>query len=239
MFKVMTINLWRYHDWDVRLANIIALLTAEAPDVVAFQEVQTNHAYHDVPSSAVIAERCGYSYHVFSPTLARHDARDRSGEHTQLASEGQAFISKLPLLSAESYFLTYRPEYPEEKAVLFATFEVDGRPVRLCNLHLANSDTAYPQLDQVLSLITQRQTPTLLLGDFNIYSLPDYKQVNKLLQDYTVSTEITDYISYPEDNDTLDYIVASTTTLSLSDIQCHTTYVSDHRAVSATVHLLG
>ena len=235
MLKIMSLNLWRYYEWDDRVDNIIALINKESPDCIAFQEVLTNHAFSDFPATDFIADKCGYKYRAFAPTLARHKTRDRDGNHTQLASEGQAFLSKYPIVASESYFLTYHPEYPEEKAVLFCTVEVDGKRIETCNVHFANSDVAFSNLDQLLELVEKRQMQPIILGDFNIYKLAERKEKNQLLQNYSLSSEITDYVSYPDDKDSLDYIAVPSSKFKLVDVTCPDTHVSDHRALIATI----
>ncbi len=233
----MTLNLWRYHDWDNRIDSIVSLIRDEQPDIIAFQEVMTNHAFSDFPATDVIADSCGYAYRSFAPTLARHATRDRDGNHTQLASEGQAVISKYPIIRTESYFLTYRTDYPEEKAILICDINVDGQIFELCNIHLANSKVAYPQLEQVLELMETRRSKPIILGDFNIYKLADYKSRSRLLNDYTISSELADYVSYPGDDDSLDYIAVPKSTYTLRHIWCPDKYVSDHRAVIGDISI--
>lgn len=235
MLKIMTLNLWRYYEWDSRVDNIISLIDQEKPDCIAFQEVLTNHAFSDFPATDFIADKCGYKYRAFAPTLARHNTRDREGNHTQLASEGQAFLSKFPIIESESYFLTFHPEYPEEKAVLFCTIEVDGERIETCNVHFANNDVAFAQLDQLLELVNKRQAQPIILGDFNIYKLAERKAKSQLLNDYTISSELEDYISYPDDKDSLDYIAVPQSKFKLSDVKCPGIHVSDHRALIATI----
>jgi len=172
---------------------------------------------------------------VFAPTLARHKARDRNGNHTQLASEGQAFISKFPIISSENYFLTYHPEYPEEKAVLFCTIDVNSIYVEVCNVHFANNKVAYAQLDQLLKLVKKRRAEPIILGDFNIYKLTEHKEKSSLLNDYILSSELTEYVSYPEDKDSLDYIIVPKSKFKLNDVKCLDAYVSDHRALMASI----
>lgn len=238
MPKVMTLNLWRYHDWDKRIDNIVPLVQKEAPDCIAFQEVLTNHAFYDFSSADLIADTCGYQYRSFTPTLVRNNSKDRDGNRTQRASEGQAFISKKPIIRSEGYFLKYYPEYPEEKTVQFCSVESDDAVVDLCNIHLANSEVAYKHLDELLQLVKTRKTAPIILGDFNIYKLAQYKDNNPLLKDYSLSTEILEYISFPEDNDTLDYIAAASSKFSLSSVKCSDIYASDHKAVIADISFL-
>ena len=235
MIKIMSLNLWRYHEWDKRIDNIISLINEEQPDLIAFQEVLTNHAFSDFPSAYFIADKCGYKYRSFAPTLARHNTRDREGRHNQLASEGQAFLSKHPIVLTESYFLTFYPEYPEEKAVLSCTIELGDKQIEVCNVHFANNHIAYDHLEQLLELVEKRQAEPIILGDFNIYKLSEFKKRSALLKKYTLSSEISEYESYPSDNDSLDYIAVPSSKFKLSNIICPDLYLSDHRAIIGTV----
>lgn len=51
----MTLNLWRYYEWNKRIDAIITLIDQENPDCIAFQEVLTNHAFSDFPATDLIA----------------------------------------------------------------------------------------------------------------------------------------------------------------------------------------
>src|SRR5258708_36568213 len=139
MFKVLTLNLWGYHEWDKRTDNLIHLINQEAPDCIALQEVLTNHAFSDFPSSDFLADNCGYRYRVFAPTYPRNSSKDRDGIRTQRASYGQAFLSRRPITSSESYFLRLYPEHPEENTVLFCRIDIESTEVEFANVHFANS----------------------------------------------------------------------------------------------------
>jgi endonuclease/exonuclease/phosphatase family metal-dependent hydrolase len=235
MFKVMTLNLFRYHDWDKRMGNIVSLVHEQQPDFIAFQEVLTNHAFSDVPQSELLAEACGYKYRVFAPTLLRMNARDKDGNRTQQASEGQACISKYPIVSAESYFLRQYPDYPEDVSVLFCSVEIAGEVVELCNVHFANNDVAYKHLDELLELIEKRATTPIILGDFNIYKLAEYKSKSQPLDLYCISSEVSEYVSYPPDGESLDYIAVPKLEYTIIEAACPEVYVSDHKALLAVI----
>lgn len=235
MFKVMTLNLFRYTDWGVRKDNIINVINSLSPDVIAFQEVLTNRAFSDFPQSDFIADKCGYKYRSFEPTLIRTNSSDQNGNKNQQASEGQAIISKHPIISTESYFLKQYPDYPEDVSVQFCTVEIGKDLVNFCNVHFANNHIAYNHLDEVLDLIAKRDLNVVILGDFNIYKLADYKNKNQGLTNYTLSSEEFDYISYPADGESLDYIAIPTSKFKFIDIKCPNDYLSDHNAVFAEI----
>lgn len=53
-----------------------------------------------------------------------------------------------------------------------------------------------------------------------------------------MSTDVARYISSPADNNTLDYIVVPASVYVLGKVTCPKSYVSDHRAVVATIDIL-
>ena len=119
--------------------------------------------------------------------------------------------------------------------MLFCTLVINGAHIETCNVHLANSDVAYPQLDQILELIKMRRMQPIILGDFKIYKLADRKEKSLLLHRYILSSELADYVSYPADTDSLNYIAVPILRFKLSDVKCPDTYASDHRALIATI----
>jgi endonuclease/exonuclease/phosphatase family metal-dependent hydrolase len=235
MLKLMTLNLYRYEDWDAREPAIAKLITEEAPDFIAFQEVLTNPAFSSRPQSDLIADVCNYKYRAFAPTLLRTNARDKDGVRSQQASEGQACISRHPIISTETYFLKQHPDYPEDVSVQFCSIEVKGQVVQLCNVHFANNHIAYKHLDELLELIESRGDAPIILGDFNIYKLAAYKEKNRLLKNYQLSSEVSDYISFEADGDSLDYIAARGSKYQIDNVTCSDQYVSDHKALLADV----
>jgi len=239
MFKATTLNLWGYHDWDERSDNIVAFFNQEKPDCVALQEVLTNHAFSDFPSSDFIADNCDHTYRVFAPTYPRKNSKDREGNRTQRASYGQAFLSKHPIVSSESYFLKLYEEHPEENTVLFCDVEIEGRVVSFCNVHFANR-TQFSELHlaELMELIQKRNVSPILLGDFNIWLRDMARYKSQWFGNYTISSDVDAYISDPIDNDTLDYIITPNAKYAMTNVQCHDEYVSDHKAVSATIDIL-
>jgi len=232
----MTLNLWGYHDWDNRTDNLLFLIDKEAPDCIALQEVLTNHAFSDYPSSDFIADTCGYAYRAFAPTYPRSNSKDRAGNRNQRASYGQAFLSKHPIVTVESYYLKLYPEHPEENSVQLCKIAAAGRTIDIWNVHFANHNLyAGRHLQELMGLAEKRQIHPIVVGDFNIWAqdMPAYKQT--ALRGYTYSTDVASYISLPADGNTLDYIVIPTSLYTMHSVHSPDTYVSDHRAVLATI----
>lgn len=234
MFKIMTLNLWCYYDWENRKDAILSLVNEQNPDCIALQEVQTNFAFSAYPQSDFIANSCGYDYRVFAPTYARDSQIDRGGKRNQRTSYGRAFISKYPIVSSEGYFLQQYPDHDEANSVLFCKVEVGGIRIDICNVHFANSDKHSDlHLNELMDICEKRQLQPILLGDFNNFDLGAYK--NTRLKDYILSTDIVDYVSMPKDNGTLDYVAVPSSQYTLKDVLCSDKYVSDHRALLASI----
>lgn len=239
MLKIMTLNLWHYHDWARRKDAITTLISEHAPDIVAMQEVQTNPAFSYYPQSDIIADACGYEYRTFAPTFPRNKGMDQQEKRTQRVSHGQAFLSRYPIVRSDSYFLKYYPEFPEESSALFCRIHHDDTMIDFCNIHpINNSAASHPQLDELLTVVEARGIDPIILGDFNIYNLAALKTTNERLRRYTLSSEAASYVSYPADTDTLDYVIAPSAKYRLSDVVCPDDYVSDHRALLATITAL-
>ncbi len=237
MLKAMTLNLWCYFDWDNRKDNIISLVGSEAPDFIAFQEAQTNHAFSTLPQSDYIADKTGYKYRVAAPTYKRDGQIDRDGGMTQETSYGLAFISKYPIISSETYFLRKHPDYDEETSVLFCKVDFGGTLIDVCTVHFGNSDLYSDlHLNELMDLCEERTIEPIILGDFNNFNLTAYKQTR--LKNYTLSTDIADYESMPKNNGTLDYITVPSSVYDIKRVACPDVYVSDHRALVADIDIL-
>lgn len=234
--KIMTLNLWCYFDWDNRKDTIDALVKKEAPDFVAFQEAQTNPAFSDFPQSDAIADAGGYRYRAFAPTYKRDGQIDKNGDMTQETSFGLALISKYPIISSETYFLRQHPDHDEACSVLFCKIDVNGTILDVCNVHFGNSDLFSDlHLNELMDLCEKRGTRPIILGDFNHFDLGVYKQSR--LREYTLTTDVAVYESMPKNSGTLDYIVVPSDRCVISSVVCLDEYVSDHRALLATVEL--
>jgi endonuclease/exonuclease/phosphatase family metal-dependent hydrolase len=232
--RIMTLNLWCYFDWSNRKDNIVSLVKELNPDFVAFQETQTNLSFSNYPQSDFIANACGYRYRLFAPTYGRDGQVDQDGNMTQRTSYGLALISKYPVISSETYFLRQHPGHDEVCSILLCTIDMNGTLVDVCNVHFGNSDLfADLHLNEVMDLCKDRSIQPVLLGDFNIFDLSVY--TNTRLKSYTLSSDVTTYKSMPKNDGTLDYIVVPSARYELKEVLCPEIYVSDHKALFATV----
>ncbi len=230
----MTLNLWCYFDWENRKDTIVSVVKNLNPDVVAFQEAQTNHSFSPLPQSDFVAEACSFKYRVFAPTYKRDGQIDKEGGMTQETSFGLALISKYPVIASETYFLRQHPDHDEACSVLFVKLDINGEEVDVCNVHFGNSDLFSDlHMNELMDICEERGIHPIILGDFNHFNLSIYKE--NRLKDYTITTDVAEYESMPKNNGTLDYIVAPKEQYSIDSVTCPIEYVSDHRAVFASL----
>lgn len=234
-FRIVTINLYRYYDWQQRLPLIIEYLERTRPDVIAFQEVQLNVSFSLLPQSKQIADTLSYPYHVFAATDSKHQQLGALGSKVDDVSHGLAILSNFSILNIESIMLNRSAPDKEQRSIMLGEVEVDGKRVSIMNVHFNNNDDdARLHLKEAVALCVQRNVQPIILGDFNMYSLgsSDLSPLH-----YTISSENYEYQSYPADQSSLDYI-AIPQKYAFRAFECSNILLSDHRPLLAEIQLV-
>jgi endonuclease/exonuclease/phosphatase family metal-dependent hydrolase len=127
--RVMTYNVHSCGGVDGRVSpkRIARVIAAQAPDIVALQELDLGHRRSRAEDqSAIIARELGM-HHVFCPTVTRE------GEHY-----GHALLSRWPLEVVRRAFLPAAPGswFPEPRSALWARLVIGNRTVNLFTTHL-------------------------------------------------------------------------------------------------------
>ncbi len=226
MIKLLTLNLWGFNDWSNRKNNITGILNELQPDIVALQEVRSDDKFFQEPQSSIIAKLCDYKYRIYVPS---HKKVITEGVEKRNVDHGLALLSKYSILESEAIFLEKLPEDNEQAIIVLSKIKFKDKSLHICNVHFENNDRAAErQLKQTMNLMHDKGILPIILGDFNIYKLDNYKNI---LHNYRISTEFTPYVSYPKDNGTLDYIVIPDNGYDFDEVVCLKSYVSDHRAI--------
>ncbi|MNL46732.1 hypothetical protein D3C87_1694700 [compost metagenome] len=96
------------------------------------------------------------------------------------------------------------------------------------NVHFSNNHYSSEQLGETLQLVKNSGERSIILGDFNIFDVATVSHLYK--SEYTASTEVADYISFPSENATFDYaLVPNEYKMSSLTIGEN---LSDHNALS-------
>lgn len=172
--RVMTANLWNYNYWDMRGAMLPAIFARERPALVGFQEVRSR------PRSAVGATGAYQAMdlalllpgHQFVHVPASKFVERSQGSRPEWHTEGVMAMSRLPLLEAETVWLTKNPLDPSDghqrACVRVLALAPDGRRLNLMVTHLSTSLPAIrTTLPEAGDMALRQPHPSVLVGDFN------------------------------------------------------------------------
>lgn len=225
-----SLNLWRFHEWDIRLPLIVQLLKEVQPDILFTQETQRDVAIDPRSQIEMINTALGYPYCIFLPSDTKSRQKDNG---RQLPIEhGLGILSKWPL-AVETITLTRAPDDKERRIVALCEVRISGEKYMMANLHFSNSDAwAEDHLKETLRIMDNRHVVPILTGDFNIYDMARYKAIYG--ERYVSSDEYCQYVSYPNDNASLDYVLLPKR-YHFEDFECRAEPLSDHRMIIARI----
>lgn len=228
-FTLLSLNLAGYKDWSKRQAAIVAALNQVGADIVLLQEVRYDPSISLLNQAEFINSLLAVPYEYSVSDICRFYAPS-IGEPYR---EGLAILSRLPLHNPETLALTKAPDDKHTRIVQSVDVAIDGVSCGLTNVHFSNNQYSTSQLKEVIDILGNRNKSNLIAGDFNIL---DINTQRSLFEDnYTVSTDITAYISFPSENATLDYILLPN---KLRYISVKTVEgLSDHNGILAVVEL--
>ncbi|MHC4132572.1 MAG: endonuclease/exonuclease/phosphatase family protein [Planctomycetota bacterium] len=215
ILKVMTLNLGHgrgtgllqeFIGDDETLKNldrVALLLLREGVHVAAFQEADIKSwRSGDFNHVNYIAERAGYPQAV-------------SGQHVNglWFNHGTAMISKIQM--SEPLSVAFDPVFlSPDKGFLFCTVGFGEKKIDVVSVHLdlANGLVRKKQAEKMVSILSQRGNPLVVMGDFNC-ELQDSKEVYQILNDglglsaYDIESDKLQ--TYPSSNRRLDWILIS------------------------------
>ena len=227
--KVTTLNLAGYKNWSERESSIVSYLEAVDSDVIFLQEVKFNSGYSPYSQSRHLNSLLSTPYPHSQTSVSRIFQSSQNEE----SREGLAVLSKHPIIDSEVLVLGKRADDKHTRIIQKVSLLIDSRVIIFTNVHFSNNKYSDEQLEETLLITKNRNESSIILGDFNIF---DIQTVSHLYsKDYVASTEIRDYISFPSEAATFDYILAPKAFKYLSlEIGEN---LSDHNALTAVFEL--
>ena len=230
--KILTLNIHNYHNFKIRKPKIIALIKKYNPDIVALQEVRDDRTKNKEGENQAkqLNDVLRFEHFTFIQSCELNKAKG----FTNLPSkfEGLALLSKFPF-SYEELKLTKQGDDKYNRKVLQSIITIGAQKVPIWIVHFSNSDT-FAALHIKETLKHAKSIQPIILGDFNIKQPKLIQQLAKE-NNYT-SSSYYDYISFPEDNCSYDYIIIPTK-FTFSQFECIEEEVSDHKALFAKIKL--
>ncbi len=251
--KCLTLNMQNGQVWDaknpdeapIEIERTAQFLREQNADLVFLQELEFPES--DFPDKSLhpnydYLRKALEGYHTCFAYPAATRAHLPFGIGLTIFSRHQLRDPFHVVLPAALISFDYRGrDYePAERSLIGAWIDVDGRSIRLLNTHLqayfminASSDV-YPEQRQVLaSVLTGSDEPTILGGDFNCASS---ENTVSFIENYGYKTVQNKTITWHRMPFVLDHIFFSKHFI-LTKGEVVNTFVSDHNAVSAVLHL--
>lgn len=216
-----------FFEWDDRADRIVNHIKKENPDIVFFQEVVYLPEESPYTQVGLLNKVLRYPFYQGSIT------RLQESPEYEVYREGLATLSKYPLVNSESIVLKQEEGDPHNRLVQFFDVMVDETTVKFANVHLSvRHDRALHHLEEVLGIMNARGEKRILIGDFNMEHLERHAHLWR--DDYFLSTTVRDYVSFPDEHKTIDYLLVPKE-FELEWLRLSDDSLSDHRAITADV----
>lgn len=229
--KICSLNLQgTLNDWPKREQNLIQLFLEESPNIIILQEAVRDTSTSSLSQVEILNKKLSYPYSYFKQGFINTLSEKTPRQDFQI---GYGIISRHPISNFEQTWLRQDLEDRHKRSILNFDMIADGVKIAFTNVHFSpKTNFAEAHLKETLSLTFKKIKKPIILGDFNLFSLEHFK---KSYSDYyTASSEKYFYVSYPEQNTTLDYILLPKEYRFIG-VSCPDVFVSDHRALFATV----
>ena len=241
--KVMTLNLahgrgQKWHQWlldreaiEANLKCVAAVLGRESPDVVALQEADGPSFWSGgFDHIAHLADAAGYPYQV-------------RGEHVQRRRlvYGTSLLSRIPIHQAVS--VTFPRSLPTTtKGFVVGRVAMPQRSSLKIDVASVHLDFLRPairrrQTAQIVASLRERDTPQIILGDFNCAWRSRDRCLHRLADELDLATyepSSRHLWTFPRLHRRLDWIFISSS-LRFISYRVLADCLSDHRAVVAEV----
>lgn len=222
--KVTTLNLAGYKNWAEREQGIVSYLDVTNSDIVFLQEVKFDREYSPHPQSHYVNNKLPTPYPYTHTSVSRYYMQSDGIE----SREGLAVLSRHPITNSETLVLTKKPDDKHTRIIQTVEVSINNRVISYTNVHFSNNQYSNEQLAETLQIIKNTERKSVVLGDFNIFDMQTVRDLYS--PDYTASTDFSEYISFPTDSATLDYILMprdyTFTSLSVGK------NLSDHNAIT-------
>ncbi len=232
MIKVITLNIHNYHDFIDRKPRIIALLKKYKPDIIALQEIRDDRAKNKIGMNQAKQLNAELNFKYFKFLRVNNRNKVKSLVNLPPCYEGLAILSKFPF-SSDEITLKKHKEDKYYRKILVANVKIGAKVIPVWIVHFSNNDL-FAHLHAEETLIHAKSAQPIILGDFNIKYPSEIKKLAE--KNNYISSSNYDYISYPEDNCSYDYIFIPKRYSFLS-FECISEEVSDHKALFAEINL--
>jgi len=240
--KVLTINIWRYYEWEERKEKLINFLKEQNADIVFLQEVAYDERLKDKWANQIeeINKQVKYSYSAFGELREMKKWHDKPIDWIMYC--GLGILSKYPIKYSEVIILP-PVEKDKKSGFMHIVIETPKGDLNLINVHFENTDAGSKEhLKETLEWCKNKGIKPIIAGDFNMQVTENLKELAE--KDYQISYLIKPYKSFmPTEFSnntipiTLDYIISHKEEFEMKEVECINNDISDHNPVIAGVEL--
>lgn len=234
MLKIITLNIFRYYqDWNKRKQAIIKYLKKEKPDMVFLQECfdDQRHNEPDQHQAKQLNDILNFEHCIYS--VAEMVRSERNVALSTATFDGLACLSSIPITEVNTLRLKKQDDDKHFRIIQRIVTSLHGETMIFYHVHFSNrNDWAREHLKETLQLANKEKIRPIIIGDFNIKIIDDVLSLGR--ENYIVSWAIHNYISFPSENETFDYILIPKN-WSFKHISCNVDDLSDHLPLLATV----
>lgn len=231
--RVMSFNIHhgRGTDNKVDLQRIADFIHKSGADIIGLNEVDKHFSDRSefVNQSAWLAENLKMSY-IFGPAITIPAKGDEDARQY-----GNAFLSKLPILSSVNHPYDFIPKLLEDRGLLEVDVKLGQRPIKVYITHLSIAPFLHRrQVAYIKEKVKKDTSPLIVMGDWNMrpYSR-GWKAIttDTRLMDVCEKVKETTFLTYPSSRPRtkLDYIFTSIDfTVKSVEIPKQARQLSDH-----------
>lgn len=238
--KIITINVWRYYEWEKRKQRLIDFLKKENADIVLFQEAASSEKSNWENQIAEINEILNYPSFAFKKLVKMTKWHEEPIDYE--IYYGFGILSKYKIKETELVKLKH---VLKEKDFGFMCYviEINGDKFDFLNVHFENTDEgSKEQLKETLEFCKKKNIFPVIAGDFN---MKNTETLNKLAEkNYETSYFIKPYFSFMptefsnnKEPITLDYIIVDKNKFKIKKVECIKNSPSDHLPIVAIVEM--
>ncbi len=241
--KILTINVWRYYEWERRKEKLINFLKNQDADIIFLQEVAYDERLKNKWKNQIeeINEKLNYHYYAFEKLMEMTKWHEKPIDWVMYYGFG--ILSKFPIIKQEVIILPYIKK-KKNFGFMHTIIKTARGNLDLINVHLENTDKGSKEhIKKILEWCEAKNIYPIIAGDFNIKIVENLLGLSET--DYDISYKIKPYKSFMPTNFsnnkkpiTLDYIIAHKKKFKIKKVDCINNDVSDHNPVFAEIKVL-
>lgn len=231
-FKIVTLNIWRYFEWEKRKDKVINFLKKQEADIIFLQEAAYDERLKDKWPNQIeeINETLKYKSTFYGKV---RDMEKWFQEPIDWKMHyGLGILTNYSITKKKLIILPHI-ELNKNFGFLHVELQTSNGKIDIINVHLENTDKgSKEQLKYILNWCKKKKIKPIIAGDFNMRITGNMKIAKG---NYHISYFIKPYKSFmPAAHTTtkipitLDYILAHKSKFDILSIKCVKNKISDH-----------